>query len=239
MAIRSLKTGAFSRSLLVGNAAYYPNVTVDYLVVAGGGGGNSGGGGAGGLRCTVTATGGGGSLESALSLTPGNSYTITIGAGGIGGVGDIQPTSGSNSVFSTITSTGGGYGGRQSVNNTSASGGSGGGGGRNSSTYGTGTSNQGYAGGAGISAGTYDAGGGGGAGAGLAKSYHRLDRSGISGSSYGQNKSKEESRCYLKVNSISSGKHGLVHQERVLSLSARRSGTNLGVMVRLTRSSST
>ena len=50
--------------------------TVNYLVVAGGAGGGgsqggsylgSGGGGAGGLRCTVTATGGGGSLESALS----------------------------------------------------------------------------------------------------------------------------------------------------------------------------
>ena len=48
---------------------------VDYLVVAGGGGGGcgqnngsvAGAGGAGGLRCTVDATGGGGSLETALS----------------------------------------------------------------------------------------------------------------------------------------------------------------------------
>ncbi len=46
-------------------------ITVDYLVVAGGGGsGNTvaGGGGGGGLRSTVTATGGSGSLESALLL---------------------------------------------------------------------------------------------------------------------------------------------------------------------------
>jgi hypothetical protein len=47
------------------------NFNVDYLVVAGGasGGSNKGaGGGAGGLRCTVTATGGGGSLESELYI---------------------------------------------------------------------------------------------------------------------------------------------------------------------------
>jgi hypothetical protein len=55
------------------------------LVVAGGAGGGSdagGGGGAGGFRCTVDNTGGGGALESALSLTSGTSYTVTIGAGG-------------------------------------------------------------------------------------------------------------------------------------------------------------
>jgi hypothetical protein len=55
-------------SMLAGNAAFNPNLTVDYLVVAGGGGGGAngnttgGGGGAGGLRSTVTATGGGGSV---------------------------------------------------------------------------------------------------------------------------------------------------------------------------------
>ena len=63
-----------------------PPLTVDYLVVAGGGGGGrndagnagGGGGGAGGLRCTVTATGGGGSLETALNLLTGTSYSLTI-----------------------------------------------------------------------------------------------------------------------------------------------------------------
>ena len=63
---------------------------VEYVVIAGGGGSGydlSGGGGAGGYRSSVTgeSTGGGGSLESAVpvSASPG-SYTITVGAGGVG-----------------------------------------------------------------------------------------------------------------------------------------------------------
>jgi len=139
-------------------------LTCDYLVVAGGGGGASnfgGGGGSGGFRSTVTATGGGGSLESALSLASGTAYTVTIGAGG------PTATQGSNSVFSTITSTGGGLGATLAGN-----GGSGGSGGGASSTTvaqtgGTGTANQGYAGGNATGAGApfFGAGGGGGAGA--------------------------------------------------------------------------
>ena len=135
-------------------------LTADYLVVAGGGGGGgtntnggTGGGGAGGLRCTVTATGGGGSLESALSLTSGTGYTVTVGAGGAGN------TSGSNSVFSSITSTGGGGGSEA----TGATGGSGGGSGANYSTGGAGTANQGYGGGSAASANGGSGGGGAGA----------------------------------------------------------------------------
>ena len=97
-----------------------PYVTADYLVVAGGGGGGGdlgGGGGAGGLRSTVTATGGGGSLESALSLGIGNTYTVTVGAGGTAGPatrGGSRAGAGGNSSISgsgitTITSVGGGY----------------------------------------------------------------------------------------------------------------------------------
>jgi hypothetical protein len=85
-------------------------ITVDYLVVGGGGagGGNFGGGGAaGGMRCTVTATGGSGSLESALSLLTNTNYSVTIGAGGSGVVGG-NGTSGSSTIFNTITSLGGG-----------------------------------------------------------------------------------------------------------------------------------
>lgn len=139
-------------------------LTADYLVVAGGAGGGwnyGGGGGAGGMRCTVTATGGGGSLESALSLTA-QAYTVTVGAGG------ASTTNGSNSVFSSITSTGGGAGKGNSVSpETGATGGSGGGGGA-SGTKGSGTANQGYAGGDGYTDGaTYGVGGGGG-GAGAA-----------------------------------------------------------------------
>lgn len=134
------------------------NLTCDYLVVAGGGGGSAGqaGGGAGGLRSTVTATGGGGSLESALSLIANTGYTVTIGAGGSGAPqanngAAGRGTSGSNSVFSTITSTGGGGGGGADVNKAGLTGGSGGGG----NPIGTGTANQGYNGG------QYSGGGGG------------------------------------------------------------------------------
>jgi len=143
-------------------------LTCDYLVVAGGGGGGTplaGGGGAGGLRSTVTATGGGGSLESALSLSANVGYTVTVGAGGAVNI------NGSNSTFSTITSTGGGRGGYyQTV--AGATGGSGGGGAGGDGTVagGSGTTNQGYAGGSGNdgAAGGYVTrvgGGGGGAGA--------------------------------------------------------------------------
>ena len=154
-------------------------LSCDYLVVAGGGGGGGvgstwssvGGGGAGGLRSTVTATGGGGSLESALSLVANTSYTVTVGAGGTGGAGynGTGVTSGSNSIFSTITSTGGGYGSSFSV----ANGGSGGGGyfGQTDPTPspgGTGTTNQGFAGGNGLARGDSTGNGGGGGGAGAA-----------------------------------------------------------------------
>jgi len=136
------------------------SLTADYLVIAGGGGGSYGGGGAGGLRSTVGATGGGGSLESPLSLTA-QAYTVTVGAGGAAGSAgnSYQGQNGSNSVFSTITSTGGGG----SAYDTPQVGGSGGGRG-NTGAGAAGTTNQGYAGGAGTSGGV-GAGGGGGAGA--------------------------------------------------------------------------
>jgi len=99
--------------------------TIEYLVIGGGGGGNSyGAGGAGGYK---TATG--------WPITAGVTYTVTVGAAGPIG------TNGGNSILtdsslSTITSTGGGYGGLSGYGgNYSAaygnggSGGSGGGGG--------------------------------------------------------------------------------------------------------------
>jgi hypothetical protein len=142
------------------------SLNCDYLVVAGGGGGGNsntdgvggGGGGAGGLRSTVTATGGGGSLESPLSLLA-QGYAVTIGAGG------AALANGSNSVFSTITSTGGGAGAYNGQ--AGSNGGSGGGGGAGGDTRagGTGTSNQGFAGGTNNAGSPQTAGGGGGAGA--------------------------------------------------------------------------
>jgi hypothetical protein len=110
---------------------------VDYLVVAGGGGGGGtqeygGGGGAGGYRTSI-----GG---SALSLTA-QAYTVTVGAGG------ASNNKGSNSVFSSITSTGGGLGGNSTnagTGGTSFRGGTGGsGGGSGNANLSGGTGNEG------------------------------------------------------------------------------------------------
>ena len=147
-------------------------ISIDYLVVAGGGAGgnNHGGGGAGGLRSTVTATGGGGTLETALNLTAGTNYTVTVGAGGAGTTYSNQNnrTSGSNSIFSTITSTGGGRGSADTSG--PATGGSGGGGASGGTTGANGTANQGFAGGNYFASGGSDLNGGGGGGAGAAGS---------------------------------------------------------------------
>jgi hypothetical protein len=151
------------------SGTFTPNqsLTCDYLVVAGGAGGSydtGGGGGAGGLRSTVTATGGGGSLESALSVTS-QGYTITVGAGGAGALtGSRRGGNGSDSTFSSITSTGGGSGGTAHGGGLDGStGGSGGGGSRSGGNGGARVVGQGYAGGNGTG-GTTGGGGGGGAG---------------------------------------------------------------------------
>ena len=128
---------------------------IEYLVVAGGGGGgavasgdNRGGGG-----------GAGGYLTSSLSVTS-TSYTVTIGAGG------PSATNGYNSVFSTITATGGGKGGNSAT--AGSAGGSGGGGGAAnvSGNFAGGAASpagQGFAGGTGgTDSATYRMGGGGG-----------------------------------------------------------------------------
>jgi len=101
--------------------------TVDYLVVAGGGsgGGNrAGGGGAGGYR---TSGFGPAPLQgTALPVTI-TGYPISVGAGGAFPIPNTNArgVSGSNSVFSTITSAGGGGGG--GVLSGALTGGSGGG----------------------------------------------------------------------------------------------------------------
>jgi hypothetical protein len=135
------------------------NVSVSYLVVAGGGGGGAAVGGGGGA---------GGYLTSTFTISTLNTYTIAVGAGGTGGAG--APSSGSNSVFSSITSIGGGGGSYPGTN--PQTGGSGGGGSYANLTGASGTSGQGFAGGNGItgSGGVgsgvgYNAGGGGGASA--------------------------------------------------------------------------
>ena len=93
---------------------------VQYLVVAGGGGGggtnHGSGGGAGGYRLVTS---------KSFSVTSGTAYPITVGGGGTG----VYPGSGaagSSSVFSTITSTGGGKGVGNGAGNTGGSGSGGG-----------------------------------------------------------------------------------------------------------------
>ena len=151
-------------------------LVVNYLVVAAGGGTPAvgapnyttlpGGGGAGGLRTSYgSTTGGGGSAESSLtSLSVATNYTLTVGAGAAGAAGN-------DSVFSTITSTGGGKSGTITPSAAGGDGGSGGGG--SGDVYGQAGGNavsptQGYAGGSsatGSAGGNYGGGGGGGAGA--------------------------------------------------------------------------
>jgi hypothetical protein len=141
--------------------------SADFLVIAGGGGGggHGGGGGAGGYRTSAGTSGGGASAESSLTISSATNYTVTVGAGGAGGVTGSSPlgVNGSNSVFSTITSTGGGGGGSNPA--AGLSGGSGGGGngmGIFAGAGGSGTANQGFAGGSGQDASSPQSSGGGG-----------------------------------------------------------------------------
>lgn len=128
----------------------FQNLTCDYLVIAGGGAGgrqHGGGGGAGGYRTSVGTSGANSAAESALNLLANTAYTVTIGAGGTA-IADSnnRGPSGSNSTFSTITSTGGGGGGTRSTVVSGGNGGSGGGGGY-AGAGGTGTALQGLNGG--------------------------------------------------------------------------------------------
>ncbi len=167
--------------------------TVDYMVIAGGGSGGmrGGGGGAGGFRESPgTASGSysvsplGASPAVALAV-PVQAYPITVGGGGapVGPSPNAPGNKGSNSVFSTITSTGGGFGGGYGLPPTRLGGPGGSGGGSPSNDngspstpsvtlnyYGTGNTPpvsppQGQNGGSGTNAWYYSGGGGGGAGA--------------------------------------------------------------------------
>ena len=135
------------------------NGSAEYLVVAGGGGGGNNDGGGGGAGGLLTNYGG-----SAITLTQGNTYTITVGGGGAGVSGENSGSDGENSVLSgtgitTVTAIGGGGGAGNLVDGRD--GGSGGGTGKAAGSAGSGTVGQGNNGG-----GTGGSGGGGGGGAG-------------------------------------------------------------------------
>ena len=133
--------------------------TVDYLVIAGGGGGGTSGactsshggsgGGAGGYRfsdgtasgCYTTAPAPLAPLGASALIVCAQSYPITVGGGGNGSPAPSTSSGsqGSNSVFSTITSTGGGGGGSRTPTGGSNGGPGGSGGGANTlSTPGSG-----------------------------------------------------------------------------------------------------
>ena len=101
--------------------------SVEYLVVAGGG---SGGGNTGGADGSGGGGGAGGYRAGTLAVVPATSYTVTVGAGGVAGSPGGTDMQGADSVFSTITSAGGGAGGGGAWPGPSAgvAGGSGGGG---------------------------------------------------------------------------------------------------------------
>jgi len=140
-----------------GNFVVGASGNVDALVIGGGGAGGvyGGGGAAGGFR------------TSATHAVTAQTYAITVGDGG-GLTGGGQGIAGEDSVFSTITSTGGGEGG-----GNGGDGGSGGGAGSADYLYSVGSGNtpstspsQGNDGGLNNTAAPgYAAGGGGGAGA--------------------------------------------------------------------------
>ena len=157
-----------------GSYSYSTTQDHSWLVVGGGGSGgalNASGGGAGGYR-----------TGASLSLTGGNTYTVTVGAGGTAvGTGGSNGVKGGDSILSgtgitTITSTGGGYGTQDS--GAGGPGGSGGGGGYSGGAAGAGntpaitpisgetTTVQGYAGGSATTGGPgYGSSGGGGSSA--------------------------------------------------------------------------
>jgi hypothetical protein len=88
--------------------------SVEYLVVGGGGAGGSFGHGGGG---------GAGGVAQGNAVYGTGSYTVTVGAGGTGGVNPT--TNGAASVFDVISAAGGGHGG--GTNEAGTAGGSGGG----------------------------------------------------------------------------------------------------------------
>lgn len=182
-------TGAFDVTA-IGNLP----AQVDYLVIGGGGGGGGenmgtvtgtgrggGGGGAGGYRTSMPEGPGGPSASAEGKLTAAvASYTITVGAGGLGGTpspGNITPGSFSNFAHpSPIRSEGGGAGRMQPHDGHSGGSGGGGAGATSGGPYAGGLGNrvandpttpapnQGYAGGGGYGFSPDNSGSGGGGG---------------------------------------------------------------------------
>lgn len=139
-------------------------LSIEYLLVAGGGGG-------GGSRSGLSAGGGGGGgmMTATDLIAKGNTYTVTVGAGGAAGQGADRPVrignNGTPSSFIRATMGGGagtGVGTDINPQMNGLNGGSGGGGcsGSATSSGGAGISGQGNNGGGGSASGGGGAGGG-------------------------------------------------------------------------------
>jgi hypothetical protein len=147
-------------------------LSCDALVIAGGGGGTNGNWGGGS---------GAGGLRSITGVSVSSATTITVGAGG------TPLTNGSDSTFTTITSSGGGYGGQ---NGGLANAGGSGGGASGYASAGAGAASspvtspvQGYAGGRSGYNGGNGGGGAGGAGSGSPSTPNEAGGNGGVGSS--------------------------------------------------------
>jgi len=125
--------GSFCVSQVAVGPTAPANNIVSYMVVAGGGGGGraaGGGGGAGGYRegksSTTPYTASPLNAPEGLEITSAGAIPITVGAGGTAPANPPNDGGqGNNSIFSSITSAGGGYGGGRG--DAGANGGSGGG----------------------------------------------------------------------------------------------------------------
>ena len=131
------KTHVFTSdaNFVVDTAPTPGNNTVDYYVVAGGGGAASNsqqaGAGAGGFRvsndlCVSAPTMSPLANSSGLPVSASTTYPITVGGGGAAGSSPSDGTKGSDSIFSSITSAGGGAGTADNIAAPSFTAGSGG-----------------------------------------------------------------------------------------------------------------
>ncbi|MGD7140571.1 tail fiber protein [Escherichia coli] len=112
---RWLNTRVFTSS---GTYTPTPGTKRIRVTITGGGGG---GGGCKAISSNETffgaGSGAGGTVISIITPTQ-NSYPVTIGAGGAGGVSATNGTSGGNSVFASLIAPGGAGGGKVGVTNT-------------------------------------------------------------------------------------------------------------------------
>jgi len=131
----SISTGKLTRNIttFLTNGTYTAPAGVNYvrIVACGGGGGGAGGGNV--VYGNSRGSGGGGGaqiFEGVLQVTPGNSYSVTIGAGGNGGASNAGPPAANGSVggttsFDVLLNVIGGNGGIQASGTTGGAGGSG------------------------------------------------------------------------------------------------------------------